>query len=194
MLIIEKLGNEDGDEVVGITELHNSNNLAQDELIRLATSISSDSITTQLLNGLLISGVPHLLSAAQNAINAQKGDYMLSRSLDVEIIVFASTQRQIGKALELLGVYDGLEEIAVVIVGNNVSIVKEAIQSLTEKIGQELVPPFKPTKDRFERIKNQFQISKEEIKAISDSNDVESQLSALSRCIASRVSLVAFDS
>ncbi|MFX1578055.1 MAG: KEOPS complex subunit Cgi121 [Promethearchaeota archaeon] len=191
---IEKLGNEDGDEVVGITELHNSNNLTQDELVRLATSMSSDSITIQLLNGLLISGLPHLLSAAQNAINAQKGDYMLSRSLDVEIIVFASTQRQIGKAIELLGVYDGLEEIAVVIVGNNVSIVKGAIQNLTEKIGQELVPPFKPTNDRFERIKNQFQISKEEIKAISDSNDVESQLAALSRCIASRVSLVAFDS
>jgi tRNA threonylcarbamoyladenosine modification (KEOPS) complex Cgi121 subunit len=193
-LRIEKLGNEDGDEVVGITELHNSNNLTQDELVRLATSMSGDSITIQLLNGLLISGLPHLLSAAQNAINAQKGDYMLSRSLDVEIIVFASTQRQIGKALELLGVYDGLEEIAVVIVGNNVSIVKGAIQNLTEKIGQELVPPFKPTNDRFERIKNQFQISKEEIKAISDSNDVESQLAALSRCIASRVSLVAFDS
>ena len=191
---IEKLGNEDGDEVVGITELHNSSNLTQDELVRLATSMSCDSVTIQLLNGLLISGAPHLLSAAQNAINAQKGDYMLSRSLDVEIIVFASTQRQIGKALELLGVYDGLEEIAVVIVGNNVSIVKGAIQNLTEKIGQELVPPFKPTNDRFERIKNQFQISKEEIKAISDSNDVESQLAALSRCIASRVSLVAFDS
>ncbi|MFW9832394.1 MAG: KEOPS complex subunit Cgi121 [Candidatus Thorarchaeota archaeon] len=191
---IEKLGNEDGDEVVGITELHNSNNLTKNELVRIATSMSSDSITIQLLNGLLISGTPHLLSAAQNAINAQKGDYMLSRSLDVEIIVFASAQRQIGKALELLGIYDGLDEIAVVVVGNNVSIVKEAIQSLTEKIGQELVSPFNPTKDRFERIRNQFQINKEEIEAISDSNDLESQLAALSRCIASRVSLVAFDS
>ena len=104
---IELLKSNDVENVVGISEIHNSNNLTQDQLIDLAKSMSSDSLTVQLMNGLLIADDYHLLSAAQNAVNALSGKYMLSRSLDVELIVYASAQRQIGRALDELGVYDG---------------------------------------------------------------------------------------
>ncbi|MHA2080193.1 MAG: KEOPS complex subunit Cgi121, partial [Candidatus Thorarchaeota archaeon] len=122
---IEQLGNGNNNKIVGITELHNSNRLKQEELIQLAKSLSGDSLTVQLLNGLLIADETHLLSAAQNALNAKQGEYMLSRSLDVEIIVFASAQRQIGRALDALGVFDGLDEIAVVVVGTDTSSVED---------------------------------------------------------------------
>ncbi len=191
---IEQNENESNDEVIGIAEIHNSNNLKQDELIQLARFLSSDSHTVQLMNGLLIADETHLLSAAQNALNAKQGEYMLSRSLDVEIIVFASTQRQIGRALDALGVYDGLDEIAAVVVGSDTSSVEESIRVLAEKIGNENIPPFTVTSERIERIKNHYQISDKEIGAISASDTIESQLAALSRCIVSRVSLVAFDS
>lgn len=190
---IEHLGNENDEKVIGIAELQNSNNLKQDELLQLAKSLSSDSLTVQLLNGLLIADETHLLSATQNAINAKRGEYMLSRSLDVEIIVFASTQRQIGRALDALGVFDGLEEIAVVVVGTNASSVEETIQDLAETIGNEIISPFTATRERIKMIKDHYQISDKEIGAISDSKKMESQLEALSRCIVSRVSLVAFD-
>ena len=191
---IEQLEDESNGEVIGITELHNSNHLQQDELIQLANSLSSDSLTIQLMNGLLIADETHLLSAAQNAINAKKGEYMLSRSLDVEIIVFASAQRQIGRALDALGVYDGLDEIAVVVVGTDTSSVEDSIQDLAGKIGREVIPAFAVTNERIDRIKDHYQISDKEIGAISDSDKIESQLTALSRCLVSRVSLVAFDS
>ncbi len=190
---IEQLENEDNGEVIGIAEIHNSNHLKQDELIQLAKSFSTDSLTVQLLNGLLIANETHLLSAAQNAINAKRGEYMLSRSLDVEIIVFASAQRQIGRALDELGVYDGLNEIAVVMVGTDPSVVKQSMQDLAKKIGNEVVPAFTATSERIERIKRHYQIDDKEVVAISDSDELESQLAALSRCLASRVSLVAFD-
>jgi len=192
-LRIERLENESNGEVIGIAELHNSNRLKQEELIQLAKSLSSDSITVQLLNGLLSADETHLLSAAQNAINAKRGEYMLSRSLDVEIIVFASAQRQIGRALDELGVYDGLDDIAVVVVGTDSSAVKDCIQDLAGKIGSEVIPAFAATSERIERIKDHYQISDKEIGAISDSDEIESQLTALSRCLVSRVSLVAFD-
>ena len=145
------------------------------------------------MNGLLIADETHLLSASQNALNAKKGEYMLSRSLDVEIIVFASAQRQIGRALDALGVYDGLDEIAVVVVGTDASSVEESIRDLAGKIGNETIPAFAVTSERIERIKDHYQISDKEIGAISTSDTIESQLAALSRCIVSRVSLVAFD-
>jgi len=192
-LRIEQIGNDNGDEVIGIAEIQNSNRLKQEELIQLARSLSKDSLTVQLLNALLIVDDTHLLSAAQNAINAKHGKYMLSRSLDVEIIVFASAQRQIGKALDDLGVYDGLDEIAVVVVGSDTSLVEDTINNLIEKIGKEVTPAFTATRERIKRIKDHYQIQDKEIVAISDSEAVEAQLIALSRCVISRVSLVAFD-
>lgn len=190
---IEQLGVNGKDKVVGIAELCNSNNLKQKELIQLATSMSSDSLTVQLLNGLLIASEIHLLSAAQNAIRAQQGDYMISRSLDVEIIVFASAQRQIGRALEALGVHDGLDEIALVVIGTDNSSVEHSIKDLVDTIGTETLPSFSATNERMERVKKHFQIGDREISAISDSETLESQLDALARCVVSRVSLVAFD-
>jgi tRNA threonylcarbamoyladenosine modification (KEOPS) complex Cgi121 subunit len=192
-LRIEQLGVNGKDKVVGISEIRNSNNLKQNELIQLAASMSSDSLTVQLLNGLLIANEIHLLSAAQNAIRAQQGDYMISRSLDVEIIVFASAQRQIGRALEALGVHDGLDEIALVVIGTDNSSVEHSIKDLVDTIGTETVPSFSATNERMERVKKHFQIGDKEINAISDSETLESRLDALARCIASRVSLVAFD-
>jgi tRNA threonylcarbamoyladenosine modification (KEOPS) complex Cgi121 subunit len=192
-LRIERLETESNGEFVGIAEIHNSNCLKQEELIQLAKSLSSDSLTVQLLNGFLCADETHLLSAAQNAINAKQGNYMLSRSLDVEIIVFASAQRQIGRALDELGVYDGLDDIAIVVVGTDSSAVEDCIQYLAEKIGSEVIPAFAATSERIERLKDHFQISDKEINAISDSDKIESQLAALSRCLVSRVSLVAFD-
>lgn len=191
---IEQLGTEQKNAVIGVAEIQNSNKLTQKELIQLAANLSSDSLTVQLLNGSLISDEIHLLSAAQNALNAQIGEYMLSRSLDVEIIVFASTQRQIGRALDALGVFDGLSEIAVVVVGSDVVSVEKTVRNLAKNIGEETIPPFPATDERLNRIKKHYEITDREINAISDSDDLDSKMSALSRCLVSRVSLVAFDS
>ena len=180
---IEQLGNDEGKEFVALAELHNSNNLNQEELIKLATSMSNKSLTVQLLNGQLIAGESHLLSAVQNAVNSREGDYMLSRSLDVEIVVYASAQKQIGKALDALGVFDGLESIAVVAVSSDRSTLEESVSKLIGTIGNEVLPPFKPSEDRIRRIMQHYQIEDKEIDAISESNDIESRLAALSRCI-----------
>ncbi|MGD9395259.1 MAG: KEOPS complex subunit Cgi121 [Candidatus Thorarchaeota archaeon] len=190
---IEHLRLDNKDMVVGIAELHNSNNLKQQELLQLATSMSNEILTVQLLNGQLIANEIHLLSAIKNAIKAQQGGYMISRSLDVEVIVFASAQRQIGRALEDLGVYDELEELALVVIGTDSSKVEHSIKELADAIGAEVIPSFRVSEDRIERVKQHFQIGDKEINALSDSDTLQSKLDALSRCIVSRVSLVAFD-
>ena len=180
-------------KVIGIAEIQNSKNLTQQELVQLAESMSGNSLNVQFLNALLIADEVHLLSAAQNAINAQNGEYMLSRSLDVEIIVFASTQRQIGRALEALGVHDGIDNVAVVVVGPDSTLVKDAVGEIIKQVGTEVVPSFKATRNRLDQIKHHYQITDKEIDAIEESEATESRMSALARCVASRVALVAFD-
>jgi len=179
--------------VVGISEIHNSNNLTQEELLNFVKSTSSDSLTVQLMNGLLIADETHLLSASQNAINAQNGKYMLSRTLDVELIVYASAQRQIGRALDELGVYDSVEHVAVVVIGNDRKSVEQSLRKIATKVGKEFPNPFARSKERFDRIKAHFDITEKEICTLTDSGDDLDRQKALSRCIVSRISLVAID-
>ena len=190
---IELYEYDDTSQNIGIAEIHNSKNLKQQELVELATSLSKNSLNVQLLNASLIADEVHLLSAAQNAINAEQGEYMLSKSLDVEIIVFASTQRQIGRALDALGVYDGIDNVAVVVVGPDSTSVKNTIGEIIKQVGEEVVPPFKATRNRLDQIKHHYQITDKEIDAIEESEATESRMGALARCVASRVALVAFD-
>ncbi|MHA1942796.1 MAG: KEOPS complex subunit Cgi121 [Candidatus Thorarchaeota archaeon] len=190
---IELLKSNDVENIVGISEIHNSNNLTQDQLLDFAKSMSSDSLTVQFMNGLLIADDIHLLSAAQNAVNALSGKYMLSRSLDVELIVYASAQRQIGKALDELGVYDGLDHIAAVVIGNDQKIVRQTLEEIIKKLGKEFSIPFEGSKERFDRVKIHFKINEKEIRTFTDSKDNRAQQRALSKCVVSRVSLVSID-
>jgi tRNA threonylcarbamoyladenosine modification (KEOPS) complex Cgi121 subunit len=179
---------------VGVSEIHNSNSLNQDDLLELAKTLTRPTMSVQLMNGDLVVDETHLLSAAQNALNAQFGNYMHSRSLDVEIIVYASAQKQIGRALEDLGVFDGVEHVAVVAIGKDMGAVKQTINEIVKRIGTMSARPFGATKDRFERILKHFQIEMDEVRTLTDSDDVVKLQKALSRCVVSRVSLVAIDS
>ncbi|MFW9869881.1 MAG: KEOPS complex subunit Cgi121 [Candidatus Thorarchaeota archaeon] len=190
---IEMLKSNDYASVVGFSEIQNSNRLNQNELIDLAKSLSTDSLTVQLMNGLLIADDIHLLSAAQNAVNAFSGNYMLSRSFDVEIIVYASAQRQIGKALEEFGVHDDIVHIAAMVIGADRSSVTDTLGEITKTIGKEFSTPFEASKERFERVKKYFDIDDKEISVFSDSTDMIERQKALAKCVVSRVSLVAIE-
>ncbi len=187
------LKSNDNVSVVGFSEIQNSNKLNQNELIDLSKSLSTDSLTVQLMNGLLIADDIHLLSAAQNAVNAFSGNYMLSRTLDVELIVFASAQRQIGKALEEFGVHDDLDHVAAVVIDENQRSVEDTLEKITKTIGKEFPIPFEASQERFERVKKYFDIDEKEIEVFTNSNDIIERQNALAKCVVSRVSLVAIE-
>ena len=145
----------------------------------------------QFFDSALISNETHLLSAAQNAINAWRGDYMISRSLDVEIIVYASAQRQIHQALSMFGVRDGLDTVAVVIIDRNEKNVLDVLSTIIDALGQEQLPSFAPSLEKIGTLMKTFDISENEMQNFITTDTLSDRIQALSRCIASRVSLVA---
>ncbi|MCK5266229.1 MAG: hypothetical protein KAR03_11535, partial [Candidatus Thorarchaeota archaeon] len=84
-MLIEKLAIKDGELCIGISENKNSRGLDTDKLLELAKSLSKSVLAFQFFNSMMIVDEMHLLSGAQNAVNALKGDYMISRTLDVEL-------------------------------------------------------------------------------------------------------------
>ena len=192
-MILETVEYEDEVFWAGIAELFNSSNMGTDALVRLASERTDGIYAIQYLDSSLIVSVGHLLSAAQNAVNAWKGDYMLTRGLDAEVLVYASAQRQISRAIENLGVRDGLQSIALVVVGSDKKAVRGVITKMTNKVGEEIKTAFLPDRDRLERIMHHYDVNEKEIKVFTDSDEVEIWAEALSRCVVSRVSMVALD-
>lgn len=184
-----------GDEVfhVGIGELRNAKGLNKDAMISLASEKAEGVVAVQLLDSALIAGEEHLLSAAQNALNAWKGNYLIARSLDVEILLYASGQHQIGVALEKLGVTDESKSVAAVVLTKAESNLKSHVDQIVDRLGPSVQRPFAPTEERLQYIMMHFGINEAEITAVASSDSLEARYHALSGCVTSRVSMVALE-
>ena len=78
-------------------------------------------------------------------------------------------------------------------IGNDQESVEQSLEEIAKKMGKEFSNTFEASKERFNRIKTHFEIDEKEIGTFTDSDDELDRQKALSRCIVSRVSLVAFD-
>lgn len=193
-MIIERLTIKDGELCIGISENQNSNNLDTANLLELARFLSESVLAFQFFNSLMIIDELHLLSGAQNAVNAMNGEYMISRSLDVELIVYTSTQRQIGLALDIMGVKDQLASVAVVCIDEDETKVLQCLTDVSKRVGEEVSPIFSPTPEKINSLMETFSITDLEMKQFTNEDDLVSRSQALSKCIVSRVSQVALGS
>ena len=190
-MLLETIEWNDDALSVCISELRNSKQLDRDNLLDLASSMSERVLTVQFFNSEMIVDEIHLLSAAQNAFNAWKGDYMRSRSLDVEIVIYASAQHQIGRAIEIMGVDDKTRTISVLALGEDEKKVQDCVLDLEKAIGNEITPAFEMTVEKLETLMETFHISKSEVSLFLDKDDLKSQQRALSKCLVSRISQIA---
>jgi len=193
-VIIERLSIKHGELCIGISENQNSNNLDTENLLKLARYLSESVRAFQFFNSLMIVDDLHLLSAAQNAVNAMNGEYMISRSLDVELIVYASAQRQIGLALDIMGVKDQLATVAIVCIDEDEKKVRQCLTDVTKRVGEEVSPMFSSTPEKICSLMEFFGITDLEMKQFTDEADLLLRTRALSKCIVSRVSQVALGS
>jgi KEOPS complex subunit Cgi121 len=191
---VETLTYEDEVFHVGIGELANAKSLSKDEMVSLASEKKDGIIAIQLLDSTLVAGEVHLLSATQNALNAWKGTYAISRSLDVEILLYASGQHQIGVALDKLGIKDESTSVAAVVLAADESNLKSHVDYLVDKLGPEVQPPFAPTEELIQNVMIHFGINEAELAAVASSDSLEARYQALSGCVTSRVSMVALES
>jgi tRNA threonylcarbamoyladenosine modification (KEOPS) complex Cgi121 subunit len=76
-------------------------------------------IPLQILDATFIAGTNHALFATLNALNAFKQGNNLSSHIEVEVLLYLSAQRQISKAIELIGVNTQTRHIVVILLTSN---------------------------------------------------------------------------
>jgi len=142
----------------------------------------------QLFDARLIATFDHLFFAFLNALTAFKNGENISKSLAMEIMLFASGQRQIRKAMKLIGIKDGTQEIVVLVVGENaekVNLALACIGNFANAKRDDSVLDL--TEDKIEAIRRAFKISNGEIEAVIRDGDFKE---AVKKLVIERVALL----
>ncbi|MFX0151065.1 MAG: KEOPS complex subunit Cgi121 [Candidatus Hodarchaeota archaeon] len=102
--------------------------------------ISSDFglIAAQLLDNRFVWGRQHLFSAIWHAYNAEKNDRMISKTLSMEILLYTAGQRQIKKAIKLLGVKNNTKDVLGILIGDNETPLIKACFEIQKELNLQL--------------------------------------------------------
>ncbi|MGC9345316.1 MAG: KEOPS complex subunit Cgi121 [Candidatus Bathyarchaeales archaeon] len=122
----------------------------------------------------------HLYFAALNALTAFKNKENISKSLAMETMLYASAQRQIRKAMELLGIKLYSPEIAVLIIGEKPETVKSALSTASKHINaQRDDTVLELSEEKATTIRRNFTISDVELETVMKKDGLEKALTDL---------------
>ena len=119
----------------------------------------------QLFDARKVAGFDHLLVAALNALSAFDIGINISKKIEVEALLYASSQRQIQKAIEMLGISPETREVAAVVVCNDERTIGNAISRLEELLGKRCDGVLAVTEEKGEALRKLFKISDAELEA-----------------------------
>jgi len=128
----------------------------------------------QFFDAGLIAGWEHLFFAALNALKAFENGVNVSNSLAIEILLFASAERQIKRAVKLLGVKPETSAAAVLVVAETPKEVTEILKAVSGLVpGERDDSVLELTKEKIEAIKGFFKISDLELQAKLEEEGLE---------------------
>jgi KEOPS complex subunit Cgi121 len=143
----------------------------------------------QFFDAKFVAGKQHLYFAAINALNTFGKKTNISNNIAVEILLYASGQRQIKKAVKMLGIKQNTTEVAALIIPKNTQEKQKYIQIVTGTIPGERNDQVLELKDtKINTIKKLFQISKQEFEAKLKKEGLEKE--ALTDLVIERMALL----
>jgi KEOPS complex subunit Cgi121 len=160
-----------------------------EEFLKIINEEKPSGVDIQFFDAKLIATCQHLYFAAINALTAFKNKENISKSLAMETLLYASAQRQIRKAMEILGIKPATPEIAVLIIGEKSDVVKSALQVVLRHINAEQDDAVLDlSKKKNELIQKTFGISEAELKTVMKKDNLEE---ALTNLVIERMALLA---
>lgn len=121
-------------------------------------------VTIQFLDAVKIAGEEHVKAAVEKAVRAMERGRNISQDLGVEILLYASGNRQIQRALEM-GIKEGRNE-AVTVIAGEVEDVERAVAALEKLIVKADV--LKYTEGKKKAIIDYFHITPLELEAVGE--------------------------
>ena len=148
-----------------------------DDLLAMIDDLKQPNVYIQLFDAELVATSQHLHFAVLNALIAFRNKENISRSLAMETLLYASAQRQIKKATEIIGVKTGSVNIALVILAEKPETVKIMLLRILEQIDAELNDTVLELSDeKVAKIKEAFGVTDTELEAVRKECDLKKAL------------------
>jgi KEOPS complex subunit Cgi121 len=145
--------------------------------------------TVQFFDAKHVAGPQHMYFAALNALNAFDKKTNISNNLAVEALLYASAQRQIKKAVEMLGIKQDSSEVAALIMTENRHKKADCLRLVTKIIpGERDDSVLELTDKKTGNIKTLFEISDIEFEAKLEKEGLEKE--ALTDLVIERMALL----
>ena len=167
---------EDG-KYVEITGYRNVKIANAEEFLKAMREETQQSVCVQFFDADLVATWQHLYFAVLNALLAFRNERNISKSVAMETMLYASAERQIRKAIELLGVKRDSANVAVVIISENPDSVKSVLSAVSKSISakpDETV--LELLKGKAQSIRKAFGVTDKELEAVMEKNDAEQAL------------------
>lgn len=162
---------------VAIASFRNAKIEDKEEFFKIIHKEKPSNVEIQFLNAELVATWQHLHFAVLNALTAFKNKMNISKSLAMETMTYASAQRQIRKAMELLGIKSTTSKIAMLIIGEEPETVESAVSVISKHINAEHDDTvLELSKEKATHIQKTFGISDLELKTMMKENDLEKAL------------------
>ena len=171
---------EEFGKYVAITGFRNVKLVDVEELFSIVREETHATVEIQFFDAKFVATWQHFYFAVLNALTAFKNKENISKSLAMETMLYASAQRQIRKAMELLGIRPDTSEIATLIIGEKLENVKSALSIVSAHIN---APPddsvLELSEEKMKTIQKAFGISDVELETVMKKDDLEKALTSL---------------
>jgi KEOPS complex subunit Cgi121 len=168
---------EETGKYVEITGFSNVKIENAEEFVKTARKEMPQSVWVQFFDAELVATWQHLYFAVLNALLAFENGRSISKSVVMDILLYASAQRQIRKALQLIGVKCDSANVAIVIIGETANSVQAVLSSVSRCIGAE--PDEKVlevSKGKLRSIREAFGITEKELETVMEKRDAKEAL------------------
>ncbi|MEM2911319.1 MAG: KEOPS complex subunit Cgi121 [Candidatus Bathyarchaeia archaeon] len=165
---------EEFGKYIAIAGFRNAKIVNVETLLDAAKSKIGLNVEFQFFNAKLVATWQHLYFASLNALTAFKNKTNISKSLAVEIMLYASAQRQIRRAMELIGIKKSVSEITVLVIGEDAGKVNSALAPIAELVGAERDDSvLMLSEDKIRALQKTFEISEAEIEVVMSKDNLE---------------------
>ena len=168
---------EEAGKYVEVTGFRNVSIKDAEEFVKAARKETLQRAWVQFFDAELVATWQHLYFAVLNALLAFRNERNISKSVVMEVMLYASAQRQIRKAIKIIGVKRTSADVAVVIIGENPSSVKTVLSAVSKRVGVEPdASVLELTAEKFQSIRKVFGVSTEELEAVMEKKNVKQAL------------------
>jgi KEOPS complex subunit Cgi121 len=162
---------------VELTGFRNVNINDAEEFVKAAREATSQTAWIQFFDAELVATWQHLYFAVLNALLAFRNKRNISKSVAMETMLYASAQRQIRKALKLMGVKRDSANVAVVIIGENPDSVNAGLSAVSKRVDAEPDETvLELTREKTQRIRKAFGIGANELEAVMEKKNATQAL------------------